>query len=138
MVMGLTTIPDSKRFTARTASACSSTERLRLRTPSPPSCAITIAMSASVTVSMAEERIGILRPISLVTRVRVSAWLGRTSDSPRSEEHTSELQSLMRSSYAVFCLKKKNHQYNHTHTNLTNIIHNNNTRKLMTQTYTTL
>src|SRR3546814_4738844 len=31
----------------------------------------------------------------------------------RSEEHTSELQSLMRSSYAVFCLKKKN--YNHTH-----------------------
>src|SRR3546814_5121081 len=30
----------------------------------------------------------------------------------RSEEHTSELQSLMRNSYAVFCLKKKNTQYN--------------------------
>src|SRR3546814_9385909 len=30
----------------------------------------------------------------------------------RSEEHTSELQSLMRISYAVFCLKKKNHKYN--------------------------
>src|SRR3546814_8509885 len=29
---------------------------------------------------------------------------------PRSEEHTSELQSLMRSSYAVFCLKKKKKQ----------------------------
>src|SRR3546814_8423511 len=29
---------------------------------------------------------------------------------PRSEEHTSELQSLMRSSYAVFCLKKKNNK----------------------------
>src|SRR3546814_1486057 len=30
---------------------------------------------------------------------------------PRSEEHTSELQSLMRTSYAVFCLtKKKNHK----------------------------
>src|SRR3546814_8981370 len=28
----------------------------------------------------------------------------------RSEEHTSELQSLMRSSYAVFCLKKKTHK----------------------------
>src|SRR3546814_6182129 len=28
---------------------------------------------------------------------------------PRSEEHTSELQSLMRISYAVFCLKKKKH-----------------------------
>src|SRR3546814_3814367 len=31
-------------------------------------------------------------------------------DSPRSEEHTSELQSLMRNSYAVFCLKKKHEQ----------------------------
>src|SRR3546814_4699641 len=30
-------------------------------------------------------------------------------DIERSEEHTSELQSLMRSSYAVFCLKKKTH-----------------------------
>src|SRR3546814_5493331 len=30
-------------------------------------------------------------------------------DLNRSEEHTSELQSLMRISYAVFCLKKKNH-----------------------------
>src|SRR3546814_2796262 len=30
----------------------------------------------------------------------------------RSEEHTSELQSLMRTSYAVFCLKKKKHKKN--------------------------
>src|SRR3546814_4938006 len=38
----------------------------------------------------------------------------------RSEEHTSELQSLMRISYAVFCLKKKNTQkYNkHQHTQI--------------------
>src|SRR3546814_3316100 len=35
----------------------------------------------------------------------------------RSEEHTSELQSLMRISYAVFCLKKKNNTHNITHTN---------------------
>src|SRR3546814_7472134 len=38
-------------------------------------------------------------------------WLrhrpGRPGDALRSEEHTSELQSLMRISYAVFCLKKK-------------------------------
>src|SRR3546814_7798218 len=33
-----------------------------------------------------------------------------SSFSTRSEEHTSELQSLMRISYAVFCLKKKNQQ----------------------------
>src|SRR3546814_8352705 len=42
-------------------------------------------------------------------------WLGderattrAADDDTRSEEHTSELQSLMRTSYAVFCLKQKN------------------------------
>src|SRR3546814_2032255 len=39
---------------------------------------------------------------------------------PRSEEHTSELQSLMRISYAVFCLKKKNKNKHQTH-NITTI-----------------
>src|SRR3546814_6185719 len=34
----------------------------------------------------------------------------RFGQAGRSEEHTSELQSLMRISYAVFCLKKKNQQ----------------------------
>src|SRR3546814_3450501 len=34
----------------------------------------------------------------------------------RSEEHTSELQSLMRISYAVFCLKKKNNYRHHMYT----------------------
>src|SRR3546814_4656395 len=34
----------------------------------------------------------------------------RVLDRERSEEHTSELQSLMRISYAVFCLKKKNNK----------------------------
>src|SRR3546814_4351985 len=37
---------------------------------------------------------------------------GGHSGTPRSEEHTSELQSLMRISYAVFCLKKKTNQNN--------------------------
>src|SRR3546814_16932724 len=36
----------------------------------------------------------------------------QVDDQVRSEEHTSELQSLMRISYAVFCLKKKNTIYN--------------------------
>src|SRR3546814_4100598 len=34
-------------------------------------------------------------------------WRPQYDPEERSEEHTSELQSLMRSSYAVFCLKKK-------------------------------
>src|SRR3546814_7060607 len=37
-----------------------------------------------------------------------------TSSGRRSEEHTSELQSLMRISYAVFCLKKKTTTINRT------------------------
>src|SRR3546814_2001350 len=41
----------------------------------------------------------------------------------RSEEHTSELQSLMRISYAVFCLKKKKHPVHTTSMSLTEIQH---------------
>src|SRR3546814_9224575 len=37
-------------------------------------------------------------------------------DGVRSEEHTSELQSLMRHSYAVFCLQKKKHKHTNTST----------------------
>src|SRR3546814_9142078 len=40
-----------------------------------------------------------------VTRLRIA--LDGSNQNNRSEEHTSELQSLMRISYAVFCLKKK-------------------------------
>src|SRR3546814_1523982 len=39
--------------------------------------------------------------------VKLTGFVNSTGDF-RSEEHTSELQSLMRNSYAVFCLKKKN------------------------------
>src|SRR3546814_6531774 len=49
--------------------------------------------------------------------------LGSLKHSARSEEHTSELQSLMRLSYAVFCLKKKNRQQQteHQHTTPTSV-----------------
>src|SRR3546814_1323884 len=53
-------------------------------------------------------------------RVRHAAddSLVRQSAELRSEEHTSELQSLMRISYAVFCLKQKKNTH-HTHTRAT-------------------
>src|SRR3546814_10681299 len=52
-------------------------------------------------------RIADSAPIAMVTGRRM--WNGETParSAARSEEHTSELQSLMRISYAVFCLKKK-------------------------------
>src|SRR3546814_7138793 len=48
----------------------------------------------------------LLGPVVLVAAVVVVAAFG-DADLERSEEHTSELQSLMRLSYAVFCLKQK-------------------------------
>src|SRR3546814_15479795 len=41
-------------------------------------------------------------------RSKVASNCRSVASTPRSEEHTSELQSLMRISYAVFCLKKQN------------------------------
>src|SRR3546814_4392857 len=60
----------------------------------------------------------IMRLNSASTFLAKSSWIWNTSvnsakaQRPRSEEHTSELQSLMRISYAVFCLKKKIYNIN--------------------------
>src|SRR3546814_10899187 len=51
-----------------------------------------------------------------------SAWARSTGAfRPRSEEHTSELQSLMRISYAVFCLKKKTKNDNESQQTITSV-----------------
>src|SRR3546814_2115576 len=50
-------------------------------------------------------------PLAVCASIGGGAWQGKGKAARlpcRSEEHTSELQSLMRTSYAVFCLKKKN------------------------------
>src|SRR3546814_1720677 len=56
---------------------------------------------------------------------------GGAPSSPRSEEHTSELQSLMRISYAVLCLKKKSddHQVKHYRNHAIHRQSNNTTSK---------
>src|SRR3546814_3738434 len=52
----------------------------------------------------------------------IAQWYGYHT---RSEEHTSELQSLMRISYAVFCLKKKNrHIISSSHATSIDTLHN--------------
>src|SRR3546814_9426918 len=53
----------------------------------------------------AEGLVAVLLPDAADERTRLD--LGELREVFRSEEHTSELQSLMRISYAVFCLKKK-------------------------------
>src|SRR3546814_9175622 len=52
-----------------------------------------------------------LSPPLIVERAQIDTMVSALRDAlARSEEHTSELQSLMRISYAVFCLKKQRHK----------------------------
>src|SRR3546814_4437151 len=89
-------------------------------------------------VSSAVISVGADRRILLAERV-----LGAT----RSEEHTSELQSLMRISYAVFCLQKKPYSciilvssglMRHTHVTRIQLKHTHTTPITNTHPYTTL
>src|SRR3546814_7841514 len=63
-------------------------------------CDVEIDNAAHLTEALLQVGFGSVR----AARRRIS----NKRATPRSEEHTSELQSLMRISYAVFCLKKKN------------------------------
>src|SRR5712671_2008461 len=93
MVRGFTTMPDSNFFTWRTWAAWWSGSRLRWMTPMPPACAMAIAIWASVTVSMAEARIGILTAMSRVMRLRTSASDGNTSDRPGCSNTSSNVRA---------------------------------------------
>src|SRR3546814_5983530 len=53
----------------------------------------------------------LLPPLLAAATWRHQTRLRRSGSDQRSEEHTSELQSLMRISYAVFCLKNNNQYY---------------------------
>src|SRR3546814_7988891 len=77
----------------------------------PVTAALVIAV-ALVPVLEWQERHRIPSPIAALVCVLlflIAANIALAAIVVRSEEHTSELQSLMRISYAVFCLKKKKH-----------------------------
>src|SRR3546814_1861792 len=99
--------------------SCEGGRAFRTRTSSPPgvtgphNCASIMTRIACLSSAFAKS------PEAPARRSpkNISISIGRLKD--RSEEHTSELQSLMRISYAVFCLKKKkkkNKNITHTHT----------------------
>src|SRR3546814_3397650 len=79
-----------------------STRRVRPRALRKGECMAALArlLRVLITVRTVREEARMLRVV-MVRRVSVRVY------TCRSEEHTSELQSLMRISYAVFCLKKK-------------------------------
>src|SRR3546814_5171534 len=67
---------------------------------------------AVATAAAAANTMSIWNPNAFGLPAKPAIWVVSSvagTSSPRSEEHTSELQSLMRISYAVFCLKKKKH-----------------------------
>src|SRR3546814_8881836 len=72
-------------------------------------CTVTVAHSRTRDLPEECRRADIL--IAAVGKPRMvrGDWIKPGATVIRSEEHTSELQSLMRNSYAVFCLKKKKH-----------------------------
>src|SRR3546814_7512014 len=89
------------------------TTLFRSRRPPPPS-GVDNANTSPGSTATATDRGGPTCP---------PAHIRRPSRHRRSEEHTSELQSLMRISYAVFCLKKTKTTKKQTDTYNTNIIH---------------
>src|SRR3546814_9628000 len=66
-----------------------------------------ISPTAQMAASLAEHRADRGDQVTVITGR--AGYLEGISPAGGSEEHTSELQSLMRISYAVFCLKKKKH-----------------------------
>src|SRR3546814_1867519 len=61
--------------------------------------------AAAIRAALTDARV----PYSQVQQAYAGYVYGDSTAGQRSEEHTSELQSIMRISYAVFCLKKKKH-----------------------------
>src|SRR3546814_9605228 len=85
----------------RSCSSCS-TAFFDVRSPERTCCEMTSRPSRS-------RRPMLMPPPKPPSKISFRSWIAVT----RSEEHTSELQSLMRISYAVFCLKKNTRQYIH-------------------------
>src|SRR3546814_1346239 len=87
---------------------CASTPRKFVVSGSRP---MADATAAIVLPAVSRLRTGLFTsPLKSADSASAALSAARLAATVRSEEHTSELQSLMRISYAVFCLKKKNKQ----------------------------
>src|SRR3546814_8811104 len=67
-----------------------------------------LCLTTTIYLEARDQPVAGQRAVAEVALRRADSGLWGNSVCARSEEHTSELQSLMRISYAVFCLKKKN------------------------------
>src|SRR3546814_4565946 len=86
-------------------------------------CSRSISAAVAATSSASTSAVLMVTPVRCLTDSAMASHLAirrlasviSLKISGRSEEHTSELQSLMRNSYAVFCLKKKKIKNKQTH-----------------------
>ena len=91
IVIGSTIIPDSERLTLSISPACISGGIFLWMIPRPPFCAMLMAVSCSVTVSMAADTNGQLSSISGVSWVLRSTSLGSTSEAPGTRRTSSKV-----------------------------------------------
>src|SRR3546814_1268695 len=108
---------------------CTSVEPIRCRTSMVVRWLLCAARAARTTIAAVASVISRTRPNASHVSARISCDSGARKAAcgstladgamARSEEHTSELQSLMRISYAVFCLKKKKKQLDSTNIQIT-------------------
>src|SRR3546814_5343472 len=82
------------------------------RRPYPDNQPLHVSSASTGVWSLGRSQVRGSRSISAPMQRAFTASETSTRSMRRSEEHTSELQSLMRISYAVFCLKKKIHNIN--------------------------
>ena len=93
---GLTTTPLSAFLTLVTSSACSGMEKFLWTMPMPPSRAMQMAVAASVTVSMADDTIGMASRMPGVSCVRTSTSFGMTSLSAGTKRTSSKVRASRR------------------------------------------
>src|SRR3546814_3127803 len=100
--------PSFMEFTMATAAARGwSPELIHSESFVRPSAESNGAHSLTVYLARSKKLLQVQKNQSILDAVRAAGIQHQSSCELRSEEHTSELQSLMRISYAVFCLKKK-------------------------------
>src|SRR3546814_8393093 len=105
---------------------------IRVQSPGEPQAQVEASMQNTMPIPLLRHVVAMtnlafpvgFHSVSMESARQAAASAGRPPGPARSEEHTSELQSLMRISYAVFCLKKKSHYCNPTHAK--NINHHTN------------
>src|SRR3546814_8865671 len=85
-----------------------SVQRVEHQGPDPCQRTLLCGLPDQIIQHRDQETFGLARPRAARNQNRL-----RLLRAERSEEHTSELQSLMRISYAVFCLKKKTNKHKH-------------------------